>query len=309
LINSQSTFNNSIGEKVSIYNQRHLRSTIKYNFVLNETKGVIVYPMVMLRAANGSPLQYDISAVLESKKAGWIGVTYHNSYAVAVSAGIRHKNFTFGYAHDFILSQVNAYSKFSSEFILGYKFGENLAKQKQWNDEMNIRVDDLVESKKEQEEIILSLEEKQDSISNELAIVKEENNRILRENERISIEIDSVRENLKNQTVQMPVVTSNPKKSDEGYKSGESLKYLDENNQAPAAGYYLIIGSFGVEKNALNFKNKVIMNGMSNTALLLNTSKNVRNAYVFYSTNKSEVDAEKQKYIGKFNKIWILKLN
>ena len=150
---------------------------------------------------------------------------------------------------------------------------------------------------------------KQDSISNELAIVKEENNRILRENERISIEIDSVRENLKNQTVQMPVVTSNPKKSDEGYKSGESLKYLDENNQAPAAGYYLIIGSFGVEKNALNFKNKVIMNGMSNTALLLNTSKNVRNAYVFYSTNKSEVDAEKQKYIGKFNKIWILKLN
>lgn len=309
LINSQSTFNNSIGEKVSIYNQRHLRSTIKYNFVLNETKGVIVYPMVMLRAANGSPLQYDISAVLESKKSGWIGVTYHNSYAVAVSAGIRHKNFTFGYAHDFILSQVNAYSKFSSEFILGYKFGENLAKQKQWNDEMNIRVDDLVESKKEQEEIILNLEEKQDSISNELAIVKEENNRILRENERISTEIDSVRENLKNKIVQIPVVTSNPKKSDEGYKSGESLKYLDENNQAPAAGYYLIIGSFGVEKNALNFKNKVIMNGMSNTALLLNTSKNVRNAYIFYSTNKSEVDAEKQKYIGKFNKIWILKLN
>ena len=70
----------------------------------------------------------------------------------------------------------------------------------------------------------------------------------------------------------------------------------------------MIVGSFGVEKNALNFKDKLINNGMSDAALLFNTSKNVRNAYVFYSPNKSEVDAEKQKLKGKYDKIWILKL-
>ena len=314
MVNSQSTFNTSTGDKLSINNQRHLRSTLKYDFVLNESKGIIFYPMVLLRTAKGAPIQYDISAVLDSKKIGWFGITYHNSYAVAVSAGIRHKNFTFGYAHDFILSQVNTYSKFSSEFILGYRFGDNSAKQKQWNDEMTIRVEDLVESKKEQEEIILSLEEKQDSISKELAIVKEENNRILRENERISIEMDSVREDLrtkeviKPQTIKTLPGSAKLKQLDGKYKIGDVTKYQNEINQIPEAGYYLVVGSFGVEKNALNFKNKLINNGMSNSAMLLNTSINVRNVYVFYSTNKTEVDAEKQKINGKFDKIWILKL-
>lgn len=316
LVNSQPTFNSSTGEQFSINNERHIRSTVKYDFVLNEANGVKLYPMVMVRAAKGTPIQYDLSAVLDSKKMGWIGITYHNSYAVAVSAGIRHKDFTFGYAHDFILSQVNAYSKFSSEFILGYKFGENLKKQKQWNDEMNIRVEDLEEDMQNREDVILSLEEKQDSISKELAIVKEENNRILMENERISAEIDSIRVKVKNQAITAPqkdITTipnsTNSKISDSKYRFGEASKYLDENNQAPAAGYYLIVGSFGVEKNALNFKNKAINDGASNSSILLNTSNNIRNVYIFYSTNKSEVDAEKQRFTGKFNKIWILKLN
>ncbi len=316
LVNSQPTFNSSTGEQFSINNQRHIRSTVKYEFVLNETKGVTFYPMVMVRATKGTPIQYDFSAVLDGKKAGWIGVTYHNSYAVAVSAGIRHRNFTFGYAHDFILSQVNAYSKFSSEFILGYKFGENLKKQKQWNDDMNIRVEDLVQAKEEQEEQIYYLEEKQDSISKELAIVRAENERVLRE-------MDSVRADLKTQAEVIIAQTQNattpagykpqtsngkPQPSDGKYRIGDVTNYSDENNQYPAAGYYVIVGSFGVEKNALNFKDKLINNGMSDAALLFNTSKNVRNAYVFYSPNKSEVDAEKQKLKGKYDKIWILKL-
>lgn len=309
LVNSQPTFNSSTGEQFSINNQRHIRSTVKYDFVLNESNGVTLYPMVMVRAAKGTPIQYDLSAVLDSKKMGWIGITYHNSYAVAVSAGVRHKNFTFGYAHDFILSQVNAYSKFSSEFILGYKFGENLKKQKQWNDEMNIRVEDLEEDKQNREDVILSLEEKQDSITAEL-------DRIKAENEQISKEIEKVKEELKTKadiSTQTQVITTpeviNQKPSDGKYKSGDAAQYRDENDQIPAAGFYLIVGSFSVEQNAKNFKYKAINEGASNSAILLNTSNNVRNVYVFYSTNKSEVDAEKQKFNGKFDKIWILKLN
>jgi type IX secretion system PorP/SprF family membrane protein len=103
---------------------RHYQTTLKYVFTVNEEKEVTAYPLLMIRTVKGAPLQYDINAVVDWKKMAWAGLTYHSSYALAVSAGVRYKNFSLGYAYDVGMSKIKTYTGTSSEFILGYIFSK-----------------------------------------------------------------------------------------------------------------------------------------------------------------------------------------
>jgi hypothetical protein len=78
----------------------------------------------MFRSVSGAPFQYDVNAVVDWKKIGWFGITYHSSYALAVSAGIRYKNLCLGYAYDIGMSQIKTYTGASTEFLLGYVFNK-----------------------------------------------------------------------------------------------------------------------------------------------------------------------------------------
>ena len=49
-------------------------------------------------------------------------MTYHSNYAIAISAGLRYKNFSLGYAYDLGMSPIKAYTGSSTEFLLGYTF-------------------------------------------------------------------------------------------------------------------------------------------------------------------------------------------
>lgn len=109
----------------SYYNlSRHYQGSIKYVFDLVKEKGITAYPLVMFRSIKGAPFQYDINAVVDWKRIGWAGLTYHSNYAMAISAGLRYKNFTVGYAFDLGLNKVRSYTGSSSEFLIGYTFAE-----------------------------------------------------------------------------------------------------------------------------------------------------------------------------------------
>lgn len=101
---------------------RHYQGTAKYVFDVSKEKEITAYPLIMVRSVKGAPLQYDINGVIDWKKIGWVGVTYHSNYAMAISAGVRYRSFSVGYAFDIGISKISSYTGSTSEFLLGYIF-------------------------------------------------------------------------------------------------------------------------------------------------------------------------------------------
>ncbi len=101
---------------------RHYQTSVKYAFVVSPEKEITVYPLLLVRAVKGAPIQFDINTVVDWKKIGWAGLTYHSGYALAISAGVRYKNFSLGYSYDIGMNSVRAYTGPSTEFLLGYVF-------------------------------------------------------------------------------------------------------------------------------------------------------------------------------------------
>jgi type IX secretion system PorP/SprF family membrane protein len=125
-----------LNDNSSYYNfSRHYQGTVKYVFDVSKEKGITAYPLLMFRAVKGAPFQYDINGVVDWKKIGWVGLTYHSTYAFAFSGGVRYKNFIVGYAYDLGVSKIRSYIGTTSEFLLGYTFGERKKETKEFEKE------------------------------------------------------------------------------------------------------------------------------------------------------------------------------
>ncbi len=116
---------------------RHFQGSVKYIFDVSKEKEITAYPLIMLRGVKGAPLQYDVNGVIDWKKIGWLGFTYHSYYALAISGGVRYRHFCVGYAYDIGMSKIKSYTGSSSEFLLGYSF-----KQKNKETDRFVKVDD-----------------------------------------------------------------------------------------------------------------------------------------------------------------------
>jgi type IX secretion system PorP/SprF family membrane protein len=324
LLSNEPIFTTNTGEDLIYSTKRHIRSTLKYEFAFGENGKNVFYPLVMIRAVKGAPVQYDINAVLDFKKRAWFGVTYHSNYAIAVSAGLRMDNFSIGYAHDFVLSKVANYSKRSSEIVLSYRFGEKDKAQQLINEELKKQMDlnnkkvndniDEIEALTEQTDSLKSELEKTNSKLNELS--KNVNSTIDAQNA-IKNELNNTQQQLKNaqlnnnqQQIQevkpyeKPVLPTNEK-----VISGSKADFVDENGNEAQAGFYVVVGAFGVENNALNYKAECINSGITQTAILWNKTRGVREVYVYYTKERAEAVTEKLKYVVDHPKVWILKLD
>jgi len=324
LLANEPIFTTNTGEDLIYSTKRHIRSTLKYEFAFGENGKNVFYPLVMIRAVKGAPVQFDINAVLDFKKRAWFGVTYHSNYAIAVSAGLRMDNFSIGYAHDFVLSKVANYSKRSSEIVLSYRFGEKDKAQQLINEELKKQMDlnnkkvndniDEIEALTEQTDSLKSELEKTNSKLNELS--KNVNSTIDAQNA-IKNELNNTQQQLKNaqlnnnqQQIQevkpyeKPVLPTNEK-----VISGSKADFVDENGNEAQAGFYVVVGAFGVENNALNYKAECINSGITQTAILWNKTRGVREVYVYYTKERAEAVTEKLKYVVDHPKVWILKLD
>jgi hypothetical protein len=323
-LNNEPLFTTNTGEDLIYSTKRHIRSTIKYEFAFGENGKNVFYPLVMIRAVKGAPVQYDINAVLDFKKRAWFGITYHSNYAVAVSAGLRMDKFAIGYAHDFVLAKVANYSKRSSEIVLSYQFGEKDNAQQLINEELKKQI--ALNNKKVNENIdeIEILTEQTDSLKSEL---EKTNSKLNELSKNVNSTIDAqnaIKNDLNNTQQQLKNVQSNNIKqqtienvpyekpvlpTNEKVISGSKADFVDENGNEAQAGFYVVVGAFGVENNALNYKAECINSGITQTAILWNKTRGVREVYVFYSLDRSEAVVEKLKYVVDHPKVWILKLD
>ena len=268
----------------------------------------------MVRAVKGAPFQWDANLVLDAKKIGWLGLSYHSNYAVAVSAGVRIKNLTFGYVHDFGMGQLQNFTKGANEFLLGYQFKNNSEEQLKRIAEIENRIVELEDAQIINQERYDSLSQVTNKniidLEKQLAqtLEKQEilNDSISKANKLIT-EISITQSKSKLAQDSKNKTKTNGSK-DEIVRTESRDLFTDEEGNPIEKGYYIVVGTFGVPQNAIKFKNSVIEAGYTNTKYLQRKNPANRNIYVFYTKDLEEAKLVKPNYAVISSKVWILRI-
>ena len=238
IFSNSNLYINTLGEKFSFTSSRHYRASLKYTFFLNESKNLSIYPLLAARFVNGAPFQYDANVVVDFKKIGWIGMTYHSNYAFSSSVGLRYQNMIIGYVYDYPIGNLNQFTKGSHEFILGYRFGDQNKKEEFNYSEANKKINQLQLIQNKHEKLIDSLIKTNDQIY--LDAMNQKNI------------IDSLIENL----TKRGESTKNNKV--ETIRTGIASEFSSEDGTEIQKGYYVVVGSFAVKEFAKRFKNGLL---------------------------------------------------
>ncbi len=243
-------------------------------------KEITAYPLIMVRYTEGAIVQYDINAVLDWKKIGWLGVTYHSNSSLALSAGVRYKNLSVGYAYDLGISNTKSYTGSSSEFLLGFTFGGG---------------------KRDPIEDVARNEEPKDSITDAMIAklkAKTDTNEV--EIQRLKAQLANVKSG--NSSEPTPSLTENL------MRTGSSTDFVDDNGMGVGSGYYVILGTFSSKDNANKFKDANIIKGYNGVQIIQNHKTK---AYYVYSSKLDKVadaEAEQKKFKNEYPDVWIQQL-
>jgi len=92
-----------------------------YRFTVSEN--IDLTPSMMFKFLNPAPASFDINLKAEYQRKFWLGFSYRNQDAISLLAGLRINDFVrFGYAYDYVTSQINDISSGSHELVLGFQF-------------------------------------------------------------------------------------------------------------------------------------------------------------------------------------------
>jgi type IX secretion system PorP/SprF family membrane protein len=84
-------------------------------------------PTFLVKAVEGAPVSFDLTANFLLYEKLWLGAMYRNSDAVGVLAQYNITgDLSVGYAYDYPITQLNNYTGGSHEFMLGFEFGNKL---------------------------------------------------------------------------------------------------------------------------------------------------------------------------------------
>ena len=84
-------------------------------------------PTVLLKAVNGAPMSFDVSANFLFYEKFWLGVMYRHEDAVgAMAQYLISDRFSIGYAYDFPLSPLRNHSGGSHEIMIGLELGKKI---------------------------------------------------------------------------------------------------------------------------------------------------------------------------------------
>jgi type IX secretion system PorP/SprF family membrane protein len=290
LLGNKIKYTNGDG-KNSYYNlERSYQASLKYVFDIVKEKEITIYPLLMARYYETSAmLQYDANLVLDWKKVGWIGATYHSNSAVAVSAGIRYKGLSVGYAYDLGIASTTSNVGASSELLLGFSFGK-----------VKNTEDDAAEISKQQEKDLVydqalqTLKTKADTNEAEVQRLKAELAQM--KTERLSMD---------------SVAKRNPRVinlTENLMRTSSSNTFVDESGLTIMSGYYIVVGSFNNKENATKFKNSNLIKGYSKTQMIQNSTTKTFYIYTARFDKQADAEAELVKYKVEYNDAWVLKL-
>lgn len=288
--------------------QQHFQGMVKYTLDVNTARGITAYPMVMVRAVQGAPFQYDLNLVADWKKIGWAAISYHSNFAFGVNIGVRYKQFLVGYSRDIGISKIRRYDGHTNEFLLSYQFGNDNRKRLDQHDK---ELEELRRQTMQQtEEIQHVQQEVKDLTHTDIALA--DSLQLLR------AAMDSLQAKL-HQTAQQQLPVSEPKTIQvssptpvvsvkEQFRTYSSQDFLDENGQPLPAGYYVVIGSFGVKDNALRFRTNRLEAGEVTARIAYNASIRIHNVFVLYTQDYDAAHAERLNQLSTYDNTWVLKL-
>ena len=289
IFSNSNLYINTLGEKFSFTSSRHYRASLKYTFFLNESKNLSIYPLLAARFVNGAPFQYDANVVVDFKKIGWIGMTYHSNYAFSSSVGLRYQNMIIGYVYDYPIGNLNQFTKGSHEFILGYRFGDQNKKEEFNYSEANKKINQLQLIQNKHEKLIDSLIKTNDQIY--LDAMNQKNI------------IDSLIENL----TKRGESTKNNKV--ETIRTGIASEFSSEDGTEIQKGYYVVVGSFAVKEFAKRFKNGLLNEGYEQVKSIQRKGSDIVNVYLYYTKDINEAIIEKRKYTNIDENVWVLRID
>jgi type IX secretion system PorP/SprF family membrane protein len=309
LLGSKIKYNTVDGKGTTFNLERSYQGSLKYVIDIVKEKGISIYPLLMARYYENSMLQYDANLVLDWKKIGWIGATYHSTNAVAVSAGLRYKNLSIGYAYDFGISSIKSYTGNSSELLLGFSFGkardnteeETAAKEDAAKKDL---VQDQTKNPAMNEDIV-ALKTKADSNEVEIQRLKEELAQM--KTERLA---DATRPaNTTNSN--LPVDPNKPREinlTENLMRTSSSNNFIDETGLTIMGGYYIVIGSFNNKENATKFKNANLIKGYTKTQVIQNSLTKTYYVHAGHFDKQPDAEVEMAKFKVEYNDAWVLKL-
>jgi type IX secretion system PorP/SprF family membrane protein len=286
--------------------QRHYVGTAKYVFDVSPKQGIVVYPMLVVRGVGGAPLQCDITAVADWKSRGWMALSYRSNYAVGVSAGVRYKNLSVGYSHDFGVSKIRSYAGATHEFLLSYQFGSDTRKRLDQHDreleELRMRTTQNEADIQRMDNDVDALKQSQQALEDSLAAVKSAfNDSIASLNNRLNIQQKQV-------TANDAAVASGSNTPKGNYRAFSNADFLDENGMPMPVGFYVVIGSFSVKDNALSFQKQITEKEAKPALIAFNKSINIYNVYMLYTLDYPAANTERNRWKTDYEKAWVLKL-
>lgn len=268
---------------------RHYMFSAKYVFAINKDKSMTMYPLVMVRYAKNTPLQYDVNAVIDWEKRGWFAVTYRSNYAVGLNLGVHiNKSLRAGYAYDLAIGNIASYAGGSHEIMLGYTFGKSENKQTTSdNSSTNTRQDFLTDSM--------------------MVVLKKENEANKQQITDLQKQLDEVKSKQNsgggnsntnngggNDQPKGPNPGANNTMSDTTgpMRPGNASDFVDEDGKLVIPNYYVVVGSFKNKEGANERKSDYLKRGFPMTTYIYNDKKKMYYTCVINTANEEAANRE-----------------
>jgi type IX secretion system PorP/SprF family membrane protein len=277
-----------VGQKVKYLNTessayyqltRHILGSVKYTFDVVKDKGMTAYPLIMVRAAKGAPIQYDINGVFDWANMGWVALTYRSNSAFGMNLGVRLNNtLSAGYAYDMTIGPMNGYSGGSHEIMLGYAFGK----------------------KREEAPVITAPTQTMsaDAMTDSLLMVLKKADKLQQ------ARIESLEKEVERLRVEKITAGLDSTKGD--LRMASSGDYKDESGKPLEAGsYYVIIGSFQQQENAENAKKDWLANGYIESHMAKNEKTGYTYVYVVKTRDSAKAEEMLKQVREKVKDSWV----
>lgn len=269
---------------------RHYMASLKYNYLINEEKGLSVSPLAVVRYAPSVPLQFDINAVLNWQKYGWFALAYKSGNAVGVNLGARvFDNLSAGYAYDISIGKIGSYPGATHEIMFRYSFGKS---SEAASVNSSTDVSDLQNKLAESESRISKNEE-------EIAKLKQQIEEKKNEPQTPSDNTDNTNNHNSN--------TTQANNDDKLFKKDFSDDFVDDNGVQMEKGYFVVVGSFKNKANAKNATQLLQKKGID-AKWILNFKKEFINVYISKPATREQAIEDVNKARVDYPDAWILEL-
>lgn len=296
--NTQSEF-----QKIKFDPFRNKFGTVSYSIGLNE---ILLTPTVIYRALDNQQTQWEGMLLATYKGFLWAGVSYRDGYGLTGLLGVRLKNnYKVGYAYEHPTNKaLRSAASGSHELYFGMRLGKrdreaDYALEKKKADSLQ-QIANAEKAGKEQEKIALAEKEKL-----EKAKLENEKAEKLKAEKALAEKVLAEQQEKQKQPETTPVIETAVAKPETLPADTTVARPKPE----PPADYYVVLGSYRVQANALKQMRELRDKGLL-PEMLYNLSNNTYHVYLFKTDNRQAALEEltRERNRNRFQGVWLHKV-